>query len=101
MCYMASEIEKLEREFLEHLEIEKGAAASTILNYGHYLRRYLEFSKIKNAKEITTDSIREFRLWLNRQPSGVLAAKGRPVLVETLSKKTQNYYLIALRVFIK
>ena len=32
----------------------------------------------------------EFRLWLNRQPSA-----------GTLKKNTQNYYLIALRTFLK
>ncbi len=41
--------------------------------------------------------MREFRLWLNRQPSGFYVF-GR---AETLKKKTQNYYLIALRSFLK
>ena len=40
--------------------------------------------------------VREFRLWLNRQSTGNNRATG-----ETLSKKTQNYYLIALRAFLK
>ncbi|MFA5791998.1 MAG: site-specific tyrosine recombinase/integron integrase [Candidatus Paceibacterota bacterium] len=101
---MATEIDRLQREFLEYLEIEKGSAHRTIENYGHYLARFFEFAKNQNVKkvdEITSDLIREFRLWLNRQPASKAAASGKPVLIETLSKKTQNYYLIALRVFLK
>ncbi len=83
----------LRRQFLEYLEIEKGAALRTVENYSSYLDRYITFSKIKNVEEITPDSVREFRLWLNRQAT---RKKG-----QTLSKKTQNYYMIALRVFLK
>ncbi|MBI2631369.1 phage integrase N-terminal SAM-like domain-containing protein, partial [Candidatus Nomurabacteria bacterium] len=101
---MASEIDQLQREFLEYLEIEKGSAHRTIENYEHYLSRFFEFAgsrQVKSAKEITDDLVREFRLWLNRQPASAKASAGKPVLIETLSKKTQNYYLIALRVFLK
>ncbi|KKU75825.1 MAG: Integrase/recombinase [Candidatus Nomurabacteria bacterium GW2011_GWB1_47_6] len=101
---MTSEIDQIQREFLEYLEIEKGSAHRTIENYEHYLSRFFEFAKsrqVKNVKDITDDLVREFRLWLNRQPASLKAMKGKPVLVETLSKKTQNYYLIALRVFLK
>jgi site-specific recombinase XerD len=93
---MATEIEKLKREFLEYLEIEKGSALRTIENYEHYLARYFDFGKIKNAKDITDSSVREFRLWLNRQVTGNNRRTG-----DTVSKKTQNYYMIALRVFLK
>ena len=93
---MATEINKLKREFLEYLEIEKGSSLKTVDNYNRYLTRYFEFGKIKNANEVTDSSVREFRLWLNRQPSGGNRPPGA-----TISKKTQNYYLIALRVFLK
>jgi site-specific recombinase XerD len=93
---MASEIDNLKRQFLEYLEIEKGSSLRTVENYGHYLTRFFEFTKIKNADEITDVAVREFRLWLNRQSTGNNRATGK-----TLSKKTQNYYLIALRVFLK
>ncbi len=91
-----SEIEKLKREFLEYLEIEKGSAHRTIENYEHYLARFFEFGKIKNVSDITDTSVREFRIWLNRQSTGNNRATGN-----TVSKKTQNYYMIALRVFLK
>jgi site-specific recombinase XerD len=93
---MASNIDKLKREFLEYLEIEKGSALRTVENYEHYLARYFEFGKIKNVADITDPSVREFRLWLNRQATGNNRKTG-----ETISKKTQNYYMIALRVFLK
>jgi len=91
-----NDIAKLKREFLEHLEIEKGSSLRTIENYDHYLSRFLELSGVKSPKDITDDVVREFRLKLNRQSAGNNRATG-----ETLAKKTQNYYLIALRMFLK
>jgi site-specific recombinase XerD len=41
--------------------------------------------------------LREYRLWLNRQSAGNAAVKAG----DSLKKKTQNYYLIALRSFLK
>ncbi len=93
---MANELDKLKREFLEHLEIEKGSSLKTIENYERYLNRFLEFAKISTPKQITDSLVREFRLYLNRQVAGNNRATG-----ETLKKKTQNYYLIALRSFLK
>ena len=90
-------LQTLKRQFFEHLEIEKGRSLKTIENYERYLDRFLEFAKVSDPKDITDDMVREFRLWLNRQPSGIKTG-GR---IETLKKKTQNYYLIALRSFLK
>ena len=100
---MASEIEKLHREFLEYLEIERGASQRTIENYGPYLARFFEQAKIKKVSDITPESVREFRLWLNRQPrtrAKLGTGQGRQPS-ETLSKRTQNYYMIALRMFLR
>ena len=93
---MASEVEKLNREFLEYLEIERGSSLKTIENYQRYMSRFLDFAKINKPKEITDSLVREFRLYLNRQSAGNNRATG-----DTLKKKTQNYYLIALRSFLK
>ncbi|MBX4181251.1 tyrosine-type recombinase/integrase [Candidatus Parcubacteria bacterium] len=87
-----SKIQQLKQSFLEYLEIEKGSALRTIENYDHYLTKIFAQMKAEDVSDITDDSIREFRLWLNRQPT---RSK------ETVSKKTQNYYLIALRAFLK
>lgn len=87
-----SELEQLKREFLEYTEIEKGRSLKTVENYNRYLSRFLKFSKAKKPQDINPDEMREYRLWLNRQA----ASQG-----DTLKKKTQNYYLIALRAFLK
>ena len=91
-----TEIERLKREFLEHTEIAKGRALKTIENYDHYLTRFIEHAEVKKASDITEPVVREFRLWLNRQSTGHKSPHS-----ETLSRKTQNYYLIALRAFLK
>ncbi|MEX0918962.1 MAG: site-specific tyrosine recombinase/integron integrase [Candidatus Paceibacterota bacterium] len=88
-----TEIQSLKTKFLEYLEIEKGRSLKTVENYDRYLNRFFNQAKIKQAEDITDEAVREFRLWLNRQP-GTLGA-------ETMKKSTQNYYLIALRSFLK
>jgi site-specific recombinase XerD len=91
-----SELQKLKREFLEYTEIEKGRSLNTVENYDRYLTRFLEWSKAGRASEISDNMVREYRLWLNRQSTGNNRSTG-----ETLSRKTQNYYMIALRAFLK
>lgn len=94
---MSTEIDKLKQQFLEYLEIEKGSSIKTVENYGHYLTRFFEYTKIKNAKDINDTVVREFRLWLNRQPAHI----GKVHIPKTITKRTQNYYMIALRMFLK
>src|SRR5665647_1757453 len=94
---MTTNLEQLKREFLEHVEIEKGNSLKTVNNYDHYISRFLEFAKINDPADITDDKIREFRLFLNRQPG----VKIRGQQASTLKKNTQNYHLIALRAFLK
>jgi len=93
---MSHNILALKQQFLEYIEIERGRAVKTVENYDHYLTRFIDYAKIKNAEDLTETKIREFRLWLNRQSTGNNRATGL-----TLKKKTQNYYLIALRAFLK
>jgi site-specific recombinase XerD len=78
------------------MEIEKGRALRTIENYDHYLTVFLTQTKITTPQDITNEKVREFRLWLNRQSNGNIRNSG-----ETIKRKTQNYYLIALRTFLK
>ncbi|MEN9621594.1 MAG: hypothetical protein RLZZ67_28 [Candidatus Parcubacteria bacterium] len=92
---MAS-LKTLKQQFLEYTEIEKGRSLNTVKNYDRYISRFIGFLKKDNPADITDTSVREFRLWLNRQATGNNAKTG-----ETLKKKTQNYYLIALRAFLK
>jgi site-specific recombinase XerD len=93
-------LSELKRQFLEYLEIEKGRSLNTVRNYEHYLDTFLSFSKLQDPKDINEDIIRTYRLWLNRQPTGK-KTPGIQGSAETLKKKTQNYYLIALRSFLK
>ncbi|MFA6095567.1 MAG: tyrosine-type recombinase/integrase, partial [Candidatus Paceibacterota bacterium] len=92
---MAS-LKELKQQFLEYTEIEKGRSMNTVENYGRYLARFLTYLKSDNPSDITDSAVREYRLWLNRQSTGNNKKTG-----ETLKKKTQNYYLIALRAFLK
>ena len=62
-------LEQLKRQYLEYLEIEKGRGLKTIANYDRYLTRFLDYSKLTDPKDITDNTLREYRLWLNRQES--------------------------------
>lgn len=91
-----TKIGSLKQEFLEYVEIEKGRSIKTVENYDRYLQRFFSQQKISSPADITEGSVREFRLWLNRQPVRVHNKNS-----ETIKKKTQNYYLIAIRSFLK
>jgi len=80
------DINCLLKDYLDYLEIEKNRSIKTQVNYERYLKRFLEFSKISKPEQISQDSTRQYRLWLNR--TGI-------------KKNTQNYHLIALRNFLK
>ena len=77
---------ELVREYLNYLEIERGRSVKTRENYERYLREFLDFARVDNPVEITEDLVRNFRLALARKD---------------LKKITQNYYVIAIRNFLK
>ena len=85
------DLRSLKTQFLEYLEIEKGRSVKTVENYDHYLARFLDHTKVTSPSALTESMVREFRMWLNRQ-------KG---VEGDMKRKTQNYYLIALRAFLK
>lgn len=84
------------RRFLEYLEIERGRSVKTIENYDRYLERFFDFVKITDPKQLTEEQVREFRLYLNRQPGTKVGGR-----LDPMKRRTQNYYLIALRAFLK
>lgn len=94
---ITQDLKSLKQQFLEYIEIERGRSLKTVRNYDAYLERFFAQTNAKYPKDITDDSIREFRLWLNRQEG----RRERGMSAGTLKKKTQNYYLIALRIFLK
>ena len=75
-------------QFLEYLELEQNRSQKTIQNYRHYLTRLSDFAGEIKLKDIDTELIRKWRLWLNRLGTNTS---------DELSKTTQNYHLIALR----
>jgi site-specific recombinase XerD len=82
-------------DFLEYLEIERGAASKTQENYARYLNKFVKWLKMtKNdglkPHELTPDYIWQYRIFMARSPISETNKK-------TLSKKTQNFYLIAIR----
>ena len=87
-----SEFEIWKRRFLTYIEVEKNKSILTRRNYDHYLTTFLGVTKLRKPSQLTLDDVRDFRLWLNRQTNAHN---------QTLKKSTQNYYLIALRSFLK
>ncbi|OHA52309.1 MAG: hypothetical protein A3A97_02525 [Candidatus Terrybacteria bacterium RIFCSPLOWO2_01_FULL_40_23] len=91
---MANNLTQHKKDFLVYVEIERGRSAKTVENYDHYLERFFSWlAEDKNVsretlqlEDLNEDKVRAFRVWLNRK---------------NLSKQTQNYHVIALRVFLK
>lgn len=94
---MSHNLRDLKTQFLQYVEIERGRSLNTVRNYDQYLSRFLDYTKVKDPKDITDNMVRDFRIWLNRQE----AKKEKGMAKATLKKRTQNYYLIALRAFLK
>lgn len=87
-----TEIERLAKQFFDHLEIELGRSPKTLQSYSQVLRYFFNWGSIKTPEDITAEKIREYRLHLNRKPNG----RG-----ESLKKNTQSYHAIVLRTFLK
>ena len=80
-------------DFLEYLELEKNASQLTIRNYDHYLKRFLDFTGDITPKDIDLNLIRRYRLYLSRYTD--------PKSKKGLKRITQNYFMIALRAFLR
>ncbi len=81
--------------FLEYLEVERNVSRLTIRNYSHYLRKFLEWYTAQghtSLKSLDKEVVRQWRVHLAR----VTDEKG-----QGLSKRTQSYYVIALRSWLK
>lgn len=80
------------KEFLRYCQGSKGYSDNTLRNYRHYLNRFeawAEQNGIGKIGDLTVDDVEEF--------SQTLTKGERPIQ----SKKTRNYYLIALRTLLK
>lgn len=94
--YIAMLASEAVKQFLIYTEIEKQQSAKTVENYELYLRRFLEFFENKLIEDFGNNDIQAYRLFLNRYEVKVSKEK-----TKSLSKKTQNYHIIALRALLK
>lgn len=78
-------------DFIEHVEVERGRSQRTAENYHLYLMRLIEYAGDIEIEKITEETVRKYRLWLNRYHN----EQG-----DSLSTLTQSYHLIALRSFL-
>lgn len=84
---------KAKTDFLEYLEIEQNRSQKTIANYDHYLTRLTDFTGDDlTVQAVDQETIRKWRLWLARLGTNVS---------DELQVATQNYHLIALRMFLR
>jgi site-specific recombinase XerD len=60
------------------------------------LERFFTFAKLKRVTDLTEEQVHDFRLHLSHQAGTKVGDK-----VEPMKRCTQNYYLIALRAFLK
>lgn len=88
-----TEAEKLLNDYLDHLEIERNRSPKTRESYEHYLKQFLSSAKIKSPSDITDEAVRNFRI--------ALARPAKDGARKELKKITQNYYVIAIRNFLK
>lgn len=86
-------ISALITDFLEYLELERNASQLTIKNYDHYLKRFLDFATDLEPKDIDLALVRKYRLHLSRYSD--------PITKKPLKRITQNYFMIALRAFLR
>lgn len=93
---MSATLPELIDQFLEHLEIEKNASKLTIRDYRHYLEVFEKWYSStlpgKSVGDLDLSIIRKYRVFLSNHTDD----KGRQ-----LKKVTQNYYVIALRSFLR
>ena len=78
---------KAKQKFLEHVELGLGRSLKTVENYDRYLKTFADMMCVADTEEIDEELVHNFRLKINRE--------------KTLKKTTQNYYLIAVRMFLK
>ena len=80
-------------QFLAYCEVEKNLSKNTCRLYAIALRKFVDFAgESHTAEQITLDSVRDYRLYLNR----ITNKRG-----QTLNQTSQAYHIIALRSFLK
>lgn len=80
--------------FLDYCEIEKGLSNNTQRNYKQYLSLFVKWLKIIGEENLMPDELTAKHVWDYRL---FLAREYKTFHGEYMTKKSQNYYLIALR----
>src|SRR3989344_2329036 len=83
--------------FLDYCEIEKGLSNNTQRNYRQYLLLFINWLKKCGFEKLRPHELTPLHIWDYRL---YIARKYKTPTGEHLSKKSQNYYLIALRAFL-
>jgi site-specific recombinase XerD len=86
-------------DYLEYLLVDRQRSTKTIENYRHYLSEFIKWGKIKTPQEITEKLVHDFRVHLAQDDNTPVIQQRKEQT--TLSKSTQNYYVIAVRGFLK
>jgi site-specific recombinase XerD len=91
-----STIEMLISDFIEYLEIEKTYSPYTIIQYKHFLTRFLDWLnenyKILYPQDINHEIVRKYRVFL---------AHFKDKDGKQLKRTTQGYHIIVLRAFLR
>ena len=80
--------------FLEYCEIEKGLSGNTQKNYEQYLKLFVRWLKEGGKGDLLPHQLTAEHIWDYRL---FLAQKYKTPRGKNLGKKSQNYYLVALR----
>lgn len=72
--------------FINYLQNERGRNPNTVKTYKGHIEKFIKVTKISRTKHITEESVKKFKLECIKQE---------------ISHKSINYYLIALRRFLK
>lgn len=93
---MPTPLPQLVDQFLEYMEIERNCSKLTIRDYRHYLESFLTWHSMtlpsQSIQKLSLDNIRKYRVFL---------ANKTDKHGQTRKKVTQNYYVIALRSFLR
>lgn len=94
---MSKPLKDLVIDFIEYGELEKNLSQGTVKIYDFYLRHFMQWLDEQygsiQPSELTYEMVKKYRLHLTRQVSDVTKHE--------LKRSYQNYFMIALRTFLR
>lgn len=88
-------LRRLVDDYLEHLEVEKNLSALTVRDYAGYLAYFLNWAGkygLTRIEDLDLPAVKKYRVSLAHRSTSA---------GESLATKTQAYYVVALRSFLK